>query len=224
VLANAASIEEVFSGLEGADLILRIDPDHQPTMFRGATVTHAEIDALRRIEHVVRAGRVLRIEPDTIVLEHGVVPTAADRLHVDCSAAGVRNRPGVPVFDGDRITLQYLVFGGHPTFSSAITAHVEVACEGEAEKNELCRPIPFSGDAADIPRFLLADLRARRLWARTPQVSEWNDRSRLSPMAGVVDRLDLSDAATLAILERTRENLRPARVNLERLLGDAATV
>jgi hypothetical protein len=219
IAARAASVEDLFRELEEADLLLRIDRGHEPTMFRGSTVTHAEVDALGAIERVVRAGHVRRIEPDAIVLDRGTVPTVPGSLHLDCSAAGVPARPAVPVFDGDQITLQYLVYGGHPTLSSAIAAHVELTGAADDEKNELCRPLPITGHAADYPRYLLGDLHARRRWSKTPTVQAWLDASRLDPMAQVARSVDPGDPATIEALERTGTSLRPARENLEHLVA-----
>ena len=47
--------------LEDAEVFVRIDPSVEPLAFRGATVSPREIDALRTIEHVVRARRVRSI-------------------------------------------------------------------------------------------------------------------------------------------------------------------
>ena len=47
--------------LEDAGMFVRIDPSVEPLAFRGATVSQREIDALRTIEHVVRARRVRSI-------------------------------------------------------------------------------------------------------------------------------------------------------------------
>jgi hypothetical protein len=146
------------------------------------------------------------------------VPTGVDRLHVDCSAAGVRRRSAVPVFDGNRITLQYLVYSGQPTLGAAITAYVEVAFTDEDEKRALCQPIPLTGDATEIPQNLLADMHARSRWAKVPHLREWMAGSRLNPMAAITSGLDPGDTAAQELIVRRRENLRAARANLERLL------
>jgi hypothetical protein len=48
-------------------------------MYRCATVTGAELEQLRRITDVVRKGHVKAIEPQSILLEGGKIPTAAAR-------------------------------------------------------------------------------------------------------------------------------------------------
>ncbi len=48
----------------------------------------------------------------------------------------------MPVFDGNRITLQWVRLC-QPTFSAALIGHVEATYNDEAEKNQLCAPIPL---------------------------------------------------------------------------------
>ena len=47
--------------LEESELFLRIDPACEPEAFRGATVSETEVEALRRIEDVVRLGRLRHV-------------------------------------------------------------------------------------------------------------------------------------------------------------------
>ena len=62
--ARATSTADLFGRLEASRQLLRVDPHVAPTMFRGPTVSPGEVDQLRRIEGVVRLGKVRRIEPD----------------------------------------------------------------------------------------------------------------------------------------------------------------
>jgi hypothetical protein len=75
------------------------------------TVSKSELEALRRIEEVVRLGHVRRIEPDRIVLAEGTIPTSPHNLHVHCAARGLNPTPGVPMFAPGRITLQPIRMG-----------------------------------------------------------------------------------------------------------------
>ena len=70
-MAEADTIDDVFARLEADGYFLRVDRDVAPTMFRGAVVSEAELTLLRRIEDVIRLGRVRRIERDRIVLDDG---------------------------------------------------------------------------------------------------------------------------------------------------------
>ena len=66
----------------------------------------AELEQLRSITNVARLGRVRRIEKDGILLDDGTIPTNTGTLHIDCSADGAEQRPAVPVFKSEQITLQ----------------------------------------------------------------------------------------------------------------------
>ncbi|HKO90531.1 MAG TPA: hypothetical protein VJU61_05230, partial [Polyangiaceae bacterium] len=123
--AHATSLEDLFLRLEAREELLRIDTGVMPTMFRGATVSKAELAKLRRIEDVVRLGRVQRIERDRIVLERGSVPTSVGALHIDCSADGIALSPDPrPVFEPGRVTVQCVRYL-HVTLSAALIGHLE---------------------------------------------------------------------------------------------------
>ncbi len=149
--ALATSIDDLFDRLETAGQLLRLDKNVRPTMYRCATVSIAELEQLRYIKNVVRMGRVQSIDRDEIVLENGTIPTSTGTLHIDCTADGLKRRPAVPVFDGDRITLQN-VRTCQPTFSASFIGHTEAAYQDEAEKNELCTPIPCGRTAVAFYR------------------------------------------------------------------------
>ena len=59
------------------------------------------------------------------------------RLHIDCSAAGIPTHPSTPIFDGDRITLQW-VRTCQPAFSAALIGFVEASFSDDAVKNRIC--------------------------------------------------------------------------------------
>ncbi len=105
-ITAATSLDDLFARLEASGVLLRIDPNVRPTMYRCATVSRPELDQLRRIERIVRMGHVQRIEPGTMVLAGGTLGVSGPALYIDCSADGLERRSGVPVFDGDRIALQ----------------------------------------------------------------------------------------------------------------------
>jgi len=175
----ANSIEDLFVGLENAGILLRLDSAIQPSMFRCATVSKPELAQLRRIRHVVRLGRVHRIEPDRIVLDHGSLPTDAATLHVDCTADGLEKRPVVPVFDGRLITLQ-TVRSCQQVFSAAFIAHVEAAYDDDAAKNDICVPVPHPNATIDWLHGTIANMRNDLRWARDAGLAAWLQASRLN--------------------------------------------
>ncbi|MEU0209627.1 NAD(P)-binding protein [Streptomyces canus] len=102
------SVDDVISALEQMDLIIRRDPYVRPSAFRCATVSSAELAQLRKIEHVVRLGRVRRIDSAGVRLDEGSVQSPPGTVYIDCSADGLTQKPPKPVFEDSAITLQAL--------------------------------------------------------------------------------------------------------------------
>ena len=146
--AQAEDVSDLFGRLEACGQLVRLDPAVEPTMYRCATVSQDELASLRRIENVVRLGRVVHIAPDQIVLEDGSIPTDGGQVHVDCSAAGLRLAPARPIFADGRITLQQ-IRTCQPAFNAALIGYVEASRHDDTEKNLLCPPNPYPDTAAD---------------------------------------------------------------------------
>ncbi len=176
-IAASKSVDDVFRSLERDRRILRLDPEVSPSKYRCATVSQEELQVLRQVRNVVRKGRVLRIEPTEIVLEQGSIPTDAGVLHVDCTANGLAQREIIPVFEGDRITLQSL-FMCQQVFSAAVIAHVECAGGSDADKNELCQVVPHPEVPRDFLAAMLVSLRNQLAWTR--RFGRWLRSCRLS--------------------------------------------
>lgn len=213
--AEAVSIDDLFERLERAGQLLRIDRAVWPTMFRGATISVAEAEMLRTITHVERKGHVKRLDRDGIVLDQGNVECATGTLHIDCTASAFGRPLLVPVFDGNRITIQ-MVRGGQMCLSASLIGHIEAAYESEAEKNELCPPIPMPNTAQDWAVFRLADLRSGRRWASDRALRQWMAEHRLG---GVTSGVQGAEAERIA--ERLRIARPKAEANLARLLAGA---
>ncbi len=219
---DASSIDDLFARLEAAGLLRRIDPGVTPTMYRCAVVSDAELEQLRRIANVVRLGHVTAIEPDRIVLEHGTVPTSPRHVHVHCSADGIPRKPPVPMFQGDRIVLQY-VRRCSPTFSGALIAHLEATLDGDAEKNALCTPVPIPDEPTDWLRMLLADMRNSLAWSKSPELQKWLVGARLDTFSAMIARATTqADPANTAILGRWGQAIKPGLTKLSALLAHAA--
>jgi hypothetical protein len=227
VSAEAGSVDELFEGLERTGVLQRIDPAVTPSMYRCATVTQAELAQLRRIEHIVRLGRVTRIGESEIVLDDGTIPTGPDVLHVDCSADGLTKRPVLPVFDDDRITLQ-TVRTCQQVFSAAFIAHAEAAYDDDDVKNELCNVVPHPDDHLDWLRVTLANTLNGIRWRQDPELAAWLGGARLDGFTGL-GRYGHDDAQTASfrpppdVLKATRRlvaSTEGAVVNLQRLLSD----
>lgn len=175
--------------LEQRHVFLRIDPNVEPEMFRGATISKLEIDALRSIEHVVRNGKIRRIDPDRITFSDGEIHADPRDLYIDCTAAGVPPAVTRPVFEPGKITIQYVTIGIIP-WSAAMIGVVEVSRDDDAGKNQLCPPVTFSGNIADILQLSLAAMTGLFVRAADPVVAAWNAHCRLDPARGAVDHTD----------------------------------
>ncbi len=216
-LAEAESLEDALQRVAATGFILRFDPDVWPTMWRCATVTEAELEQLRRIDDVVRLGRVKAISESRMALDQGEVATSSDTLHVDCTADGLARRPAAPVFAAGSITLQ-AVRTCQQVFSAAFIAHVEAGYDDDTSKNALCQPVPHPDDNVDFLRTNLSDLTAAARWAQDPALQEWLSNARLD---GFSSPESAADPAFQEQQLRLQETAMKAAANLQRLLGGA---
>jgi len=219
--AQAETVDDLVARLERGGVLLRMDPGHWATMFRGATMSPGEVAELAQVTDVVRLGYVTRIDPDGMRLEGGDVPTGSDWLHVDCSAEGLRRRPPKPVFEEDRITVQYVVNLGMPAYSAALVARVELAIDDDAAKNDVCPPVPLTSHLVDFAQNLLTELECQEKRSAYPELQGWIDAARLNPAMWALRAVDPGDAATQATIGRMLANAGAARENLARLVSTA---
>jgi len=231
---DARSLPDLFSRLEAARLLMRIDRTVEPTMYRCAIVSEAELEQLRRIRRVVRLGRVRAIEARRIVLERGEIATSPEHVHLHCSTRGLPRRPPQPVFSGRRVVPQY-VRRCSPTFSAAFVAHVEAAIDaGDDVKNALCEPVPVPEVPLDWLRMQLIAARNQLRWSQRPELQPWLRGSRLEAYAGLFEQAASAAAADdrwASLLARLRQARAPGLERLAELLRttrrvsqDAATV
>jgi hypothetical protein len=209
--AQAEDVTDLFGRLEACGQLVRLDPAVEPTMYRCATVSQDELGSLRRIENVVRLGRVVQIAPDRIVLAEGTIPTDGGQVHVDCSAAGLRLAPTRPVFADGRITVQQ-IRACQPAFSAALTGYVEAARHDDAEKNLLCPANPYPDTAADWVTTTCVAQRALNTWLGDADLSAWMERARLNAARGIGDHL--TDPRMSSALARMFTNAEPAVTKL----------
>jgi NAD(P)-binding Rossmann-like domain len=217
--AEAESGQDFARRMEAAGVFERIDPNVEPEAYRGPIVSDRELAGLRKIERVVRKGRVQGIEPARIALDQGEISTQPDVVHVDCTAAGVRPAPARPVFANDRISLQYVTIVGAP-WSAATVGVVEASREDDAEKNRLCPPTTFTGKASDLLEFSYAGMTG--LYARTaePDLAAWAEGCRLNPARGAMERAD--EPRITAAITSLMSNFGAALRNLARRAGEPA--
>lgn len=215
-VAEAASLADLMDRLHAAGRLLRLDPDVEPTMYRCALVGRHELARLRSVTNVVRRGRVVAVEADRLVLEHGEVPLAHDEVVVNATAPGIARRPAVPTFAGDRITPQQ-VRACTPTFNAALVGAVE-ACEIDDDtKNALCPAVPYPTVPRDWLAILANSLTATQAWSRAPDVAAWVAATRLNVFGAVPQHLH--DPRVQDALGRLGRAARPASAAMARLMA-----
>jgi len=209
----------MFDRLEAAGYFLRLDPRVRPAMFHGATISEAELAALRQIENVVRRGRVTALGRNRIEFGDGELPTGPDFVHVDCSASAIRNLVMRPVFEGRLITPQ-TVRPYQPVFSAAFIAHIEATRDDEAEMNRLCSVVPLPNHDTDYLRFTAASMINQQAWAAEPGLRAWLLANRLDGFSRLVAGVRENETDKLALLGRLRHSAGPAMLKLQQFIAE----
>ena len=178
--AASTSLDDLFLRLEDAGIMLRIDRELTPTMARTPTLAAWELDVLRTIENVVRRGRLRSVRSGAMVFDDGEVAIAKGALVVHCAADGLRVMPPVPIWGPGTLTLQP-IRAGFPCFAAALAGYVEATRKGDADKNRLCPPSPYSSTRAEWARMQVAGGKATRAFGAEPDIVEWASRVPLNP-------------------------------------------
>jgi NAD(P)-binding Rossmann-like domain len=193
---DAESLPDLFVRLEAKGSLMRIDQSVEPTMYRCAILSQAELEALRNISDVVRMGHVQLIEPGRITLDGGVRDIEDSALYIDCSADGLAHREPTTVFTDGHISLQ-TVRTCQPAFSAAVIGHVEAAYADDETRNAFCGPVPYPREPTDWLRMMLAFNKNQLHWFSDPGMMAWVDLSRLNVLHHV----------TATVSERAREKI-----------------
>jgi hypothetical protein len=214
--AACCDATEFVHRLEADGVMIRIDPNVEPGVFRGATLSLLELDALRSIENVVRLGRVQRIGTTHVVFDESSLSTDARQIYVDCTAEGLPPVSPRPVFESDRITPQYVTIGVAP-WSAATIAAVEASDQDETRKNELCPPVAFTGETSSLLPISLAGIAGLVARSAEPDLSAWTERCRLNPAREAAEHLD--DPGVQEAFTSLAANIGSAMENLEHVLA-----
>ena len=220
----AENTDDLFERLEAAEIMLRIDRSVTPEMFHYATISHGEIEQLRRVKNVIRQGRVARICENELVMESGeAIPADPKTLYIDCTATAVpfTDANVWPVFDGDRITLEALR-APLVTFSAAIIAFVEANFDDDAEKNGLCTPVALADSPTQWMTSFVGNMINQNIWSQNPKMRKFISACRLDPFGGAVRDVDSNDPENAKIMGSIKENAVPAVMNLQKLIAAAA--
>ena len=215
----ATSVDDLFERLEAAGVMLRIDQSATPTMLHYATVSQGEVDQLRRIENVVRQGRVAQVAAEELTMEDGTsIPAEGSTLNVDCTATAVQfGAKTVPVFADNRITPQAVIAPLAAT-SAALTAYVEANFDSEEEKNRLCTPVTLADTPAEWIRSFMANTMNQNTWVQHPGLQAWYAKCRLNPNRSMPGDPELPDAAQAGGKDSIGPLIKAAMGNLQKLL------
>ena len=216
--ANATSVDDLFLRMEASDQMLRIYPEHTPTMFHFATVSKGEIAILQRIKNVIRMGRVQALEPANMVLDKGNIAMEAGTLYIDCTASAVEHRARQTIFQPNKIVLQ-VVRAPLPTFSAAVIAYVEAHYGDDAQKNTLCADVPFPQTLADYPRTMMVTMMNQMQWSQDKTLRNWMRETRLDGFGKLMTGIDPSDTDKLAVIADLRTQATAAMTNMSKLLA-----
>lgn len=217
--AEAEDLDDLYVRAEACGQIYRLDPEVEPDMFHGATLSAAERQQLGTITQVIRKGRVHRVGVDELLLDDGTVPTARQEIHVDCTAHGLGWAPPRPIFEERRITPQPTRFGMLP-FSAALIGFLETSERDDDEKNRLARPNPIPRTRSRLDWAWATYLGSVNevTWRSEPDIQAWLQRSRLNIARAVSQHLD--DERVQAAMARIAAHGRAAITKLRRLLQD----
>ena len=212
--AESGTGQEFAHHLEASGTFIRLDPEIEPEVYRGAILSSIEVESLRQIENVVRMGRVQRISTDQGLMEQGSIDSGSGQVFVDCTAEGVRPTQTRPIFEPDRVTLQYVTIGGVP-WTAATQGAVEALRDDDAEKNRLCPPLTFTGRIENIFEMSYAGMTGLALRSAEPDLAAWNGACRLNPGRAVKDHLD--DPQVQSAFATIGAHYEAAMLNVERL-------
>lgn len=217
--ATAESGDEMFEILGRDGYMLRLDPTVKPEMFHYATISEGEVDLLRQITRVIRHGRVQAIAPGKMVFADCEESVPEDALFIDCTATAVdfhEYNSHVPLFDGDRITLQAL----HVplvTLSAAVAAFIEANFEDDDTRNALARPGPLTDTPNTYALAFMTNLINRGAWSQNPKISAWLAKSRLDPTGPTIAKLAKEGSPKLAALGPFQAAIAKGMPGLQRL-------
>lgn len=218
-LAMANSLSDLFVRLEAAGTLIRLDPAIKPTMFHGATVTQAELMALRQIKDVVRLGRVKHIHANRIELSEGEIEADRDDLYIDCSAQGIASPPTVPIFSTDKISSQIVkIFA--VSLSPGLIAHVELNYSNDAIKNDLCKPVMAPQfDTGWLP-MMVGTMRNLARWSEDAELMKWLSKSHLDPFPRLQRSASPDNHEQQALLLQSKRAVKGAVANMGRLMQE----
>lgn len=213
-IANSSSMDDMFLKLEQSGVFLRLDENVWPKMFHGATISKMELEALRKIKHIIRLGRVSAVEACKIVLAEGEIPLPENEIVVDCTASAITNLAISQVFSDNTITLQ-TVRSYQPVFSASFIAHIDLNYDDIKKKNNLCKVVPLPNHDYDWVELTYRNMMNQFFWSKEPGLKKWLQSNRLDGFMAMVAGVKFYEFGHLGILNRMRKAAKPAIAKLK---------
>lgn len=218
---DSTSIDDLYARLEAGGILQRLDKNVWPTMFRCSICSEAEVEQLRRVTNVIRLGHVQWIGGDRLVLQRGTVSMPRGTIYVNCTADGIPERPSQPIYQKDKIVLQY-VRRCSPTFSGAFLAYLDTTIGDNGAKNAMCTPVPPPKTPLDWIRMILQESGNQHQWFKEPRLQSWLMNSRLDRFSALVAKAyGEKHEANIAAIERYRAAVKPGLTRLKELMNSA---
>lgn len=215
--AEAEDLEDLFVRLEAAGVLVRIDASVLATMAKTPTLGDWELDLVRSVDNVVRAGHVRQVTRTELVFDDVDVALPPGWVVVHCAASGLAYPPLVPVWGDDAIRLQ-TVRAGFPCFCAALIGYVEATRDDDRERNRLCPPNVLPDTMATWARSQARGAVASSRYGAEPDIAEWANRCMLNPAR--TDRSLATDPAVVAAGDRLRRVADRGRVRMAELAGE----
>ncbi|KAH8176928.1 FAD-dependent pyridine nucleotide-disulfide oxidoreductase [Sarocladium implicatum] len=221
-IAKAVDAVDFAHRMEKSEIWFRLTGEIEPPHYHGALISRGELSEVRRIEDVVRKGYVASIDTDQVVLTQGTVPARPNTLYIDCTASAIPERPSVPIWQSNKITLQLLRSVMAP-FSAALIAFIESLDLSDEERNDLAKPMRFAKTLDSYMLELAEDFRNRLLLTMNPDTRRWSRQSRLDSYTRLAASVPRDDVEKQAVLKRLGEAVRAAAENIPRLAASVTT-
>jgi hypothetical protein len=188
-------------------------------------VSRRELEHLRRIENMVRLGRVQHIDTHRLQLERGELPCHAETLYVDCTARALdyaaQAAAAQSVFEEGLLRL-HMVRIYQPTFSAALIGHIEATMADDAAKRQLCQPTRMTDTVEDYLQVMSVNMRNQAAWNALPDLRNWIRTCRLDWYGETIAQVAKDDVPRREVLARMGAATGPALQNLQRLTAGLA--
>ena len=200
---NNKSADEAFLDLEKIGHVFRLDEEIRPTKWKCATISKKELETVRKIQNVIRKGRVKKVSKNNIFLERGKERNTERSVTVDCSACGLASRPEKKIFSENAIILQSTMMC-QQVFSASIIAKIDSLSLGVSEKNALVSPVAHPEVVDDLPACLFQSFknldqvnRKFPVWMRMARLNGSAQQNLFSYLADGVEALKQMRKASL---------------------------